>query len=127
MDISSKVVEALETLRRHQAGLYMAPPTQDAFRILDQAGAFDDIDRWERLNGWTPLPQGVVGTQIRHRKIVGDNVRLGGGEPKVIIAETIEWVVYAVFSGPGPSHSGRFICEKAVPRSEFEEEFERKE
>lgn len=126
-DINAEVVAALKHLRTHRTGLYMAHLTQDAFRTLDQAGVFDEIDRWEELNGWIPLPDGVTGVQIRHRKIVDNRVRYGGGEPKVIVAETAEWVIYAVFSGPGPGTTGRFIKEIAAPRDRFEEEFERKE
>ena len=126
--MNQEVVNALEALREARRSVScMSPRARDAFSTLDQAGVFEEVDRWERLNGWIPLPQGVVGTQIRHRKIVGNDVRLGGGEPKVIITESIEWVIYAVFSGPGPGDTGRFIKEIALPRDRFDEEFERKE
>lgn len=103
----------------------MAPHVHEAFSILDGYGVFEEVDRWERLNGWIPLPDGVTGQQIRHRKIGTGGVRLGAACPKVIVAETAEWVICAAYSGPGTS--GRFIGEIAVPRTEFEEEFERKE
>lgn len=124
--ISAKAVAALQEIRNQLRfdDHVDLEAFRDSFNILDQAGVFDEVDRWERLNGWIPLPHGVTGTQIRHRKIIGNNVRLGGGEPKVIVAETDEWVIYAVHSG---GRNSRFITENAVRKEQFENEFERKE
>jgi hypothetical protein len=77
---------------------------------------------------WPPLPAGVTGQQIRHREVTTGAaygmrpVRLGGAVPKVIIAETRTFVIYEAFS---PSDGGS-LGERAVPRDQFEKDFERK-
>lgn len=75
---------------------------------------------------WLPLPAGVTGQQVRHRKIIGPPttakpVRLGGAEIYVILAETPEHVIYVAYS-----QSGKRYEEKVMQAAEFEETFERK-
>lgn len=73
---------------------------------------------------WPPLPDGATGQQIRRRKIVeisGKVIRVGGLEPKAIIAETNRFVIYRVWS-----ESGRDLGERCLELTEFEEEFERR-
>ncbi len=77
---------------------------------------------------WPPLPAGVTGQQIRNRKIyappgTGRAVRVGGGEPKVIVAESRTFVIYETFS----AKDGKSLGEHVAPRAQFEEHFERKE
>lgn len=80
---------------------------------------------------WPELPTQqlevpVLG-QIRHRRVYGPPltggglVRLGGSEPKAIVAETREFVVYRTWSARGVD-----LGEKCIPRAEFEKEFERR-
>lgn len=77
---------------------------------------------------WPALPEGVKGVQIRHRKIFGfsmasdPGVRLGAAEPKVIVAETDQWIVYAIYGA-----DGRYLGERTHLRSGFQEFFERRE
>lgn len=72
------------------------------------------------LDHWPPLPDGVTGTQIRCRRIIG-RVRLGGAEPKVIVAETERNVIYRAYGA-----NGQFLFERAMAADEFEQEFERR-
>lgn len=56
---------------------------------------------------------------IRYKKIVS-GVRLGGNEPKRIIAETEQYVIYKV-----SSNKGKDLGEHCISRDEFNESFER--
>lgn len=71
-----------------------------------------------------PLPGEIrTGQLIRHREIFvnGDRrTRLGGMEPKVIVAETRDYVIYRIWA-----YGGRDLGEKCLPRDEFEAKFER--
>jgi hypothetical protein len=82
-----------------------------------------DPDKWA-MPPTTPMATGQV---IRERKIykppmTSVPVRAGGAEPKVIVAETREWVIYRVWSS-----KGEVLGEHAMKLDEFEERFERGE
>ena len=75
---------------------------------------------------WPELPEGATGQQVRYRHIshqpaTSRPVRLGGLEPKAIVAETESWVIYRVWD-----RSGRDLGERCCPKPEFETEFERR-
>lgn len=79
---------------------------------------------------WPELPTHQIEVpvldQIRHRKVFGPPmtsgpVRLGGSEPKAIVAETREFVVYRTWSANGVD-----LGEKCLPKKAFETEFERR-
>jgi len=77
-----------------------------------------DVDKW------LELPEGETGQQIRHRKTFDGaegRYRLGGAEPKAIVAESRNWVIYRVWS-----HDGRDLGEHICPKPEFERKFERR-
>lgn len=62
--------------------------------------------------------------QIRNRKVTevaGKLVRLGGSEPKAIVAETKQFVVYRVWSA-----TGKDLGERCSSKANFDEEFERR-
>lgn len=81
-----------------------------------------------RLEGWVLPPQAVQVTEgqlIRHRRMFNSSptsggVRVGGSEPKVIVAETRQFVVYRTWAD-----DGRDLGESCVSRDEFDQEFER--
>lgn len=82
------------------------------------------VDDWPEL----PVNQPAVPVldQIRHRKVYGppltaDPIRKGGAEPKAIVAETREFVIYRVWSS-----TGKDLGESCLPKAEFEEQFERR-
>lgn len=73
-------------------------------------------DEWPELP--TQQPAVPVLDQIRHRKVseIG-----GGSEPKAIVAETRDFVVYRVWSAKGED-----LGESVPPKVEFEQRFERR-
>lgn len=81
-----------------------------------------DVDSWPMPPG---LPQMETGQLIRSRKITeppmtSRQVRLGGAEPKVIVAETREYVIFRVWSSRGAD-----LGEQCMRRDEFERDYER--
>lgn len=69
---------------------------------------------------WPPLPDGVTGTQVRCRQFaVG--VRLGGAEPKVLVAETENYVIFKIWSS---NHED--LGERVLTKVEFDDKFERR-
>lgn len=82
------------------------------------------VDDWPEL----PVNQPAVPVldQIRERKVYGPPmttrpVRAGGAEPKAIVAETREYVVWRVWSANGAD-----LGEDVLPRAAFEQRFERR-
>lgn len=81
-----------------------------------------DVDRWPLPPLMAELSQGQL---IRERKVVmppmtSRPVRPGGAEPKVIVAETREFVVYRVWSSKGED-----LGERVLSKAEFDETYER--
>lgn len=82
-----------------------------------------DPDEW----AMPPTAPMVSGQVIRHRSIIRPPVtsvpvRTGGEEPKVIVAETREWVIYRVWSSKGVD-----LGERAMKLDDFDTTFERGE
>jgi hypothetical protein len=78
------------------------------------------------VDTWPGLPDGHDGIEIRSRKIylppmTTRPVRDGGAEPKMIVAETGQWVIYRVWSSKGQD-----LGELISPRPAFDAEFERR-
>lgn len=82
-------------------------------------------DEWPELP--TSAPAVPVLDQIRERRVVGPPltsgplIRIGGSEPKAIVAETREYVVWRVWSSRGVD-----LGEDVLPKAAFEERFERR-
>lgn len=75
-------------------------------------------DDWPELT----KPEYPVGQQIRCRKVTEIGlVRLGNSEPKAIIAETKDYVIFETWSAGGKS-----LGERCLPRGEFEDNYERR-
>ncbi len=81
-----------------------------------------DIDWWAK----PPTAPGMrMGQLIRERKVVyppavTQPTRLGGAEPKVIVAETRAYVIYRVWSKKGED-----LGEHCLSKAEFDAKFER--
>lgn len=91
-----------------------------AQRITTLEAETPEVDRW------LDRPDGVVGQQVRSRKIflppvTPGPVRSGGKEFTVIVAETVSFVVCETFSEDGSQSYG----ERILPKDQFEAEYER--
>lgn len=60
-----------------------------------------------------------AGDRIRCKRFAF-GVRVGGAEPKTATCLSAAWAVYKVWSA-----EGRYICEIAMPRAEFDRDFEK--
>lgn len=117
---------------------YLKMPTGSAYFAMEPDDVRDlrnQLTKWLQDNGhedvpqaaeatlsdaWPELPKDAPdGVQVRY-KVVPGGVRRGGAEPKVVVAETEQFVVYRVWSS-----YGRDLGERCMPRGDFEAEFER--
>lgn len=121
------ITDALQTVRNLLArnvtlNCNEVDDLREAFAVLEEGGLFEEADRWVRRHGWLPVPAHVEGEQVRHRTVAGQ-VRLGGNELYMIVAETDEWVIVK----PWDRHGTVAWPSKAYPLAEFNEKYERKE
>jgi len=129
-------------IRRGRDGVRLFPQmNEDIEHVYLNSGAVRDLrnflTRWlqekgheeapatsdtpSRSDEWPPLPEGVTGTQVRCRQFaVG--VRIGGNEPKVILAETEDYVIFKIWSS-----NDEDLGERVLTKMDFDEKFERRD
>lgn len=120
-EYSARALQEIRDQLRHDDH-YDPQAIREAFAVLEEAGVFEETDRWLRRHGWLPVPAHVEGKQVRHRAIVGQ-VRLGGDELYMIAVETDEWVIVKPWNREGT----KAYPSKAYPLAEFNQKYERKE
>lgn len=79
-----------------------------------------DVNDWPTPPGTRPLRTGQL---IRYKQTFregGKEYRVGGLEPRIIIAETPGYIIYNVWTS-----GGAFLSEEAITREEFNQKFER--
>lgn len=121
------ITEALQTIRNLLArnvtlDCNEVDDLREAFAALEEGGLFEEADRWVRRHGWLPVPAHVEGKQVRRTATFKD-VRLGGNELYMIVAETDEWVIVKTWN----RHGTEAYPSNAYPLAEFNQKYERKE